>query len=181
MSENNLFELKGGKGEFFFWMKNSSVEKPIPMLASMVWEFCINPFQALIETISARETPENSWNGDKSELQGFKDTRTGKLHHKMHVEGYLPPCQDSKEVTGVPWMPLYGLWHAFNLLFSWRCWRQLDFVLPGETLGVGRTSKAIQWPLSLQDPFSFCLERCTGWSSVMPIMFSQLHHTPVGH
>lgn len=32
------------------------------MLASTVQEFDIKPFQALIETISARETPENSWN-----------------------------------------------------------------------------------------------------------------------
>lgn len=58
------------------------------MLASMVREFRINPFQVLIETISARETPESSWNGDKCELKGFKDTRTGEWHHKIHMASW---------------------------------------------------------------------------------------------
>lgn len=82
-------------------MKNSSVEKPIPTLASTVREFRINPFQVLIETISARETPESSWKGDKCGLKGFKDTRTGEPHRKIHTASRWPPRHDPKEVTSM--------------------------------------------------------------------------------
>ena len=51
------------------------------MLASTEKEFCINPFQALIETISAREILEKQLEQEtKSWL--FKDTRPRKLHHR---------------------------------------------------------------------------------------------------
>lgn len=95
-------------------MENSRVEKPIPMLASMVWEFCINPFQALIETISAGETPESSWKGDKWERKGFKDTRTGELHHEIHksVGSMSQPQRGYKYALNPPSRPLAYTWDS---------------------------------------------------------------------
>lgn len=148
------------------------------MLASMVWEFRINPIQALIETISARETPENSWTGDKCELQGFKGTRTGKPRHRIHMDSWWPPWQDPREVTCVLCLSLRGLKHILNILFSWKPWRQLELDRPGMALGVvGWMSGAVQGSLYRHDKFSFCLERCTGLNSGMLITFgfSELH------
>lgn len=84
------------------------------MLASMVWEFCINPFQALIETISAGETPKSSWKGDKWERKGFKDTRTGELHHEIHKSvGSMSQAQRGyKYALNPPSRPLAYTWDS---------------------------------------------------------------------